>query len=150
MKKFLQAIFNQDQNPADGDSAKKKIQRATAALLIEVAISDQQFDESELVTLQRIIIQHCGLSPKQADALITEAKQAAKDSSSLYEFTQEINRHCSHEEKYILVEGLWRIAYADKVVDKYETHIIRRIADLIHISHADFIKAKQEARQAMN
>jgi uncharacterized tellurite resistance protein B-like protein len=41
-----------------------------------------------------------------------------------------------------LIENLWRIAFADGELHHYEEHVIRRIADLIHVSHMDFIAAK--------
>jgi uncharacterized tellurite resistance protein B-like protein len=41
---------------------------------------------------------------------------------------------------------MWKVAYADGSVDKYEAHIIRRISDLIHLPNSQFVRAKQEAR----
>ena len=46
------------------------------------------------------------------------------------------------ETKEHIVELLWQVAYADGAVDKYEAHLVRRIADLIHVSHRSFIAAK--------
>ena len=51
----------------------------------------------------------------------------------LYEFTQHINRQLDHEQKAHVVELLWQVAYADGDLDKYEEHLVRRIADLIHV-----------------
>ena len=34
------------------------------------------------------------------------------------------------------------IAFADGHLDKFEEHVVRKIADLIHISHNDFIQSK--------
>lgn len=34
------------------------------------------------------------------------------------------------------------MAQADATVHKYEEHLIRRIADLLHVSHREFIAAK--------
>jgi uncharacterized tellurite resistance protein B-like protein len=42
--------------------------------------------------------------------------------------------------------GLWRIAYASAGIDKYEEHIIRRIAELLYMPHSEFIRAKLIAR----
>jgi len=37
---------------------------------------------------------------------------------------------------------MWEIAYADNQLDKYEEYVIRKVADLIHVSHSEFIRAK--------
>ena len=64
----------------------------------------------------------------------------------MYQFTQRINRYCSHEEKFHLITGMWRIAFADGDLDKYEEYIIRKVSDLIHLGHGEFIRAKHAAR----
>ncbi|MGH1486686.1 MAG: TerB family tellurite resistance protein [Cellvibrionaceae bacterium] len=120
---------------------------ATAALLVEVATIDQNFDEQEWKELQQLLMVQCELNPADAEALANQGKDASSNSSSLYEFTQLINKHCDYSQKIILVEGLWKIAFADGSLDKYEEHIIRRIADLIHVSHRDFIQAKIKIRE---
>ena len=45
-----------------------------------------------------------------------------------------------------LLSRLWKLAFADGSLDKYEDHLIRKISDLIHISHSDFIRIKLECR----
>ena len=47
-----------------------------------------------------------------------------------------------------LVEQLWRIAYADGVIDKYEEAAIRKASELLYVAHADFIRAKLSAHAA--
>ena len=70
------------------------------------------------------------------------AKQKSDESTSLYEFTREINDKYEYDEKVKLIEDLWRIAYSDGQLDKYEDYVIRKIADLIYVTHSDFIKSK--------
>ena len=61
---------------------------------------------------------------------------------SLYEWTSRINDSCTYADKKRLMEHLWDVAFADQVVDKYEDYTIRKIAELLHVKHKDFIKAK--------
>ena len=68
------------------------------------------------------------------------------ESISLYDFTSEVNEKFSREKKCELVKLLWKVAYADGRVDKYEEHYIRKISDLLNLTHGDFIKAKIYAR----
>ena len=43
------------------------------------------------------------------------------------------------------MEQLWRVAWADGRIDRYEEQILRRVADLIHLRHGEFIQAKHAA-----
>jgi len=45
-----------------------------------------------------------------------------------------------------LLENLWRVAFADNEVDRYEEHMIRKVADLIYVNHSDFIRSKLKVR----
>ena len=38
-----------------------------------------------------------------------------------------------------------KILMADDEVDKYEEHLVRRIAELLYVSHRDYIRAKLSA-----
>jgi uncharacterized tellurite resistance protein B-like protein len=41
---------------------------------------------------------------------------------------------------------MWKVAYADGELDKHEENIIRRIADLLHIRHSEYIRCKLGAK----
>lgn len=126
------------------------LQLATAALLVEVATIDQHLDQTELEALKQLLSSRFELDSNEINTLVDDAKTASKESASLYQFTQLINKHCNDKEKYQLACELWTIAYADNDLDKYEEHIIRRIADLIHLRHSDFIRSKHQARDKAN
>ena len=83
----------------------------------------------------------------EVDELIAFAKENVKDSTSLYEFTRDINDSFSAEQRIQLIESMWKIAYADGNIDKYEEHIIRKVSNLIYVAHSDFIKAKISAKE---
>ena len=60
-----------------------------------------------------------------------------------------VNEHFSARDKYDLVYNLWRVAYADGSLDKHEEALIRHIAELIHLPHAGFVQARNQARAAL-
>ena len=91
-----------------------------------------------------------GLGPEETQALVEEAERHIDKSHDLYQFTSQINRTFSEAEKVGLLEALWRVADADLTVHKYEEHLIRRVADLLHVRHSDFIAAKLRATAATN
>ncbi len=123
------------------------IHLATAARLVEVAVSDSSFDDSERIQLKTLLHSQCQISMADIDTLISDAETATRAASSLFEFTHIINKHCEYQQKLSLVNNLWKVAYADGELDKYEEHIIRKIADLIHVSHRDFILEKIAVRE---
>ena len=53
----------------------------------------------------------------------------------------------SREKRYQLLVLLWKVAYADGRVDKYEEYYVRKISDLLYMDQAEFIRAKHEARK---
>ena len=67
----------------------------------------------------------------------------------LYEFTRLIHESFDDARKGRLVEELWRVAFADRVLEAQEEFLIRKIARLLHLPHAEFIAAKQRARRRM-
>ena len=85
------------------------------------------------------------LSADETRDLLARAEERADDATSLYEFTRFINDRLDHGQKAHIVELLWRVAYADGDLDKYEEHLVRRIADLIHVPHSVFIRMKHRA-----
>jgi uncharacterized tellurite resistance protein B-like protein len=145
LEQFFERLINQNDNET---LTRDDLQLASAALLVEVAVIDRQFDDSEYKQLQSLLISEYHLTEKEARQLIDQAREASANSGSLFEFTQKINQHGHYEQKLVLLEGMWIVAYADGNLDKYEEHIIRRIADLLHISHRDFIQVKIQVRDS--
>ena len=89
---------------------------------------------------------HFKLNEAEADELVELATKEYEASTDYFEFTRLINDHYNEQQKIELIENLWHIAYADNILDKYEEHVIRRIADLIYVSHKDFIASKLRAK----
>ena len=115
---------------------------AVAALLLEVARADQAVDAAERRSVIAAIARLCKLEGEDLDTLVATAAEAVDEAVSFYEFTATINARLSQAQKRELLETLWRVAQADGRVDHYEEYYIRKLADLLHLSHQDFIRAK--------
>lgn len=120
----------------------KTIQLAAAALLIEVSKSDFDLDEIELQTITDVLRDTFQLDPMTLDSLVTLAHEEVHRANSLYQFTRLINDHYSYAQKTQLLSSMWRIAFADGRLDKYEEHVVRKVAELIYVSHTDYIRLK--------
>ena len=125
----------------DAAGAARRLELAGAALLFEVLKADHDFDERELASIAEVMRARGG-EPEEIDELVELARRQSNESTSLYEFTSLINEHCDYREKCALVRNMWRIAWADAELSKYEDHLIRKVCELIYVSHSDFIRAK--------
>ena len=129
----------------DSDDSVSLRQLASAALLLEVSRADFDASESERLSVHQHLQQAVGLSEAAIVALTEEADKRVDESTSLYEFTRIINDECGPAERVALIEQMWRVAYADGELCRYEEHLIRRVAELIYVSHGDFIRTKHAA-----
>ena len=150
MLKSIQNIFKRKENESAVDSKKSEQELAYASLLIEVINSDNKFDDRERDKLLEILSNKLDIHKEELDNFTELAQKKSEDSTSLYEFTREINDQYEYEEKVSLITDLWGIAYSDGKLDKYEDYVIRKIADLIYVSHADFIKSKIKVKNAIS
>ena len=143
---FFEDVSKQDSQSSNSHS----IVLASLALLIEVAKSDHDIDTVELEEIVKLAIKTFGIAQEEHETLIAQAKEVASNSTSLYEYTSVINEHYSEKQKYQLIHAMWRVAFADGRLDRYEEHLIRKIADLIYVPHVQFIEAKHNASEMQN
>ena len=127
-------------------SSPDKLDQACAALLIEIAFADKIFDSAEKELLKESLLRSYSLEAEVVDGIIDDAENTVAESTSLYEYTRTVNDEFGYQDKLNLLENLWKVAYADNNLDKYEEHLIRKIADLIHVDHGDYINIKLKVR----
>ena len=80
----------------------------------------------------RLIERRFNLTPSEVRTLLATGEAAASESVELFCFTRIINEQLSSEERVELVEMLWEVAYADRVLDEYEDSLLRRVGGLIY------------------
>jgi len=140
----LKALFETPPDESEADRT-HRIRLAAAALLIETARADFSAEDIEQHTLQDLLCSVLELKAAEVDELVAAAEVEVDASTSLYEFTRVINDYYSAQQKLQLIEAMWAVAYADGDLDKYEEHLIRRVAELTYVSHSDYIRAKLTA-----
>ncbi|MBV9858676.1 MAG: TerB family tellurite resistance protein [Alphaproteobacteria bacterium] len=123
--------------------SRDELQLALSALLVEVAHSDDRFDEKERAVVARLLERRFSLPPAQARALLEAAERTADRSAELFHFTRIINERLSVEERIELIEMLWEVTYADGVLDKFEDALLRRIGGLIYVPDRERGLARQ-------
>jgi uncharacterized tellurite resistance protein B-like protein len=128
--------------------ARHSIELATAALLVEVVRSDAGIVPEEQQAVLRAVREKFGLSADESQALFDLAEEEVRTANDYYQFTSLINRHFDQPQKQHIIELMWRVAYADNSLAAHENHVLRRIAELLHVTHGDYIAAKMRARDA--
>lgn len=126
----------------DPERAQRALRLATAALLIEVTRADYHVDGAEQEVVASAVRELFGLSVQETDELIALAEEEAKLSVSLFQFTELVDKQFSAEQKIQIIEMMWRVSYADRRKDMHEEHLIRKVADLLHVSHSAFVRAR--------
>ncbi len=148
---MIQSLISLFSKPDAVDEAEQRHQLdlAAAALLIEMTRADYVVDAEEMQLLKEVLGNALELGETEITELLHLAGQRADKATSLYEFTRLINDHYSADEKLKLIECMWRVAYSDGDLDKYEERLIRQVSDLIHVPHKAFIGAKLSVSEAL-
>lgn len=106
---------------------------------------DYNADPHEEEKIRSLLKNKFELSAEELEELLTLATEKKHEAADYYQFTSLINSHFTQEQKISLIEIMWEVAYADQAVDKYEEHLIRKIAELLHVPHMHFIQARHRA-----
>ena len=145
----LKSLLGTEPSSATAHS-RDPLELASAALLLEVARADFATDEVELNAIRTLLIKHFSLSDDEVADLAAEATEHVDAATCLFEFTRLINDQASTDQKRALVTLMWQVALADDTLSHYEEHLIRKVCDLLYVSHNDFLVAKRTAQNAQH
>ena len=144
--KWLERLTQLGESTSEEGAKNDELGTTLAVLMLEVAKSDFEESEAEIHTITAWLeSQDLGLSSGDVTQLLGSARTEQAGSAGLFEYTRRACERMSMGERVQLVEQLWRIAYADGVVDKYEEAAIRKASELLYVPHSDFIRAKFSA-----
>tara|TARA_R110002050_G_scaffold230187_1_gene365738 strand:- start:1619 stop:2074 length:456 start_codon:yes stop_codon:yes gene_type:complete len=123
------------------------IEIACAVLLCEVMRADHVFTENEQDKLSAILTKQFNLTEQEVTTTLEQAFQLSENANDFYQFTSKLNQHYTLDDRINIVTLLWQVAYADGELVSIEEHIIRKIADLLHLRHSEYIATKIAAEQ---
>ena len=123
----------------------RALELACAALMFEVARADFAVEAIEQETVTALLKDQFNLSAEDVSTITEAAIKQADAATCLFEFTRTLNELASAEQKRDVLAMMWRVAMADDALSRYEEHVIRKIADLLYLPHADYIQAKLKA-----
>jgi uncharacterized tellurite resistance protein B-like protein len=128
---------------AHGDPADLDLRVATVALLLEIARHDDRYPSRELQTILHGVEREFGLSLKDAEALMGEAEQARRARGSVESFAEKLVRRYDREQRKRIAELVWKVVYADLVVERAEVAFATHVVELTGLT----AKECQEARE---
>ena len=107
-----------------------------------MAHSDGHYQAVEAKIVHDLLAQKFNLSAAAVTELIDYSHEHRQESLDLFQFAREINAHFSRAEKLEVMEGVWRVIYADGTLDKFEDALARQLATLLRLDHKDVIDRK--------
>lgn len=124
-----------------------RTQLAASVVLLEAAYADFDCTDEELDHVAQTLQTEFNVSQEYVEELLEVAHQERSQAIDLWQFTNQINQQFSMDEKKSVLEGVWRIIYADGILEKHEDHFVRKLTTLLRLSHKDMIDAKLKAKE---
>jgi uncharacterized tellurite resistance protein B-like protein len=137
-----------DKRSRNATDPQQALRLAVAALCVEMARADMQEKPEELERAKTMLAQRFSLDDQEAEALISAGRTQSDESVSLYRFTHLLNEHLDAAKKRTLLEMLWRVAYEDGSLDKYEDALMHKLAELLYVPSRDLMSTKNKVLTA--
>ena len=135
-------FFKKKTNRVESKKNNFEVELTASILAYEIARSDGDISESELSLLYDEIKKISSKVGKKEEKILEIIEEYSRNSVSFYEFINDINKDYSKEDKLSLIQFLYDVAYADKILEVSEERLIRRIASLIKIKDIEVLKIK--------
>ena len=122
------------------------LQTACCDLLMEVARLDSADAERKRNAVSQAMQEEFGMANEELAPMMASAGRPENRLTSYYRPVTLINEGYAPYQKAQFVERLWRVALADGEIDMYEEQLVRTLAGLLYVPHADFILAKHRVQ----
>lgn len=147
LKDFFDS-FTAPREARSGHDAQHAVRLAAAVLLVEVMRAEPTNMPAERMAVIAALRERFAFADDEMARLLELAQDEAEHANDYYRFTSVLNERFSQPQKIALVEAMWQVAYADAHLDAGENHVIRKLADLLHVTHGEYIGAKMRAKEA--
>ena len=119
---------------------------ATSVLFLELAYADFTVTDDEEKSIYTNLQNFFGLPQNEVEEIINIAKEKRNKSNDIWIFTNQIKSNFNRERKIKIVELLWQLVYSDGHMDKYEEALMRKISNLLGLTHGEMIQAKNKVK----
>jgi uncharacterized tellurite resistance protein B-like protein len=137
----MQPTEGATEDPEASEEERHRLHVAACALLLELAHADDTFTEGEREHVEVVVRRHLDVDEETAKGLLELAEMERKSAIDLYQFTSLIRENYDLGQKTLLAEIMWGVVLADGNIDKDESYLLRKIANLLdlkpgYLSHA--------------
>lgn len=150
LTRLIQNAFTPTESPRTTGDHDSLVRKATAGLLVEIALADESISEVEERTMLSHLRTEFGISESEARELIEVTREMRRQSIDHWALTRELRTLLPLPKKIEVVKAMWRIVFSDGVLHAYETHLVRKLADLLGLEHHTMIEAKLEVRAELD
>ena len=145
--KIMFSFFKKDKKEVDKKEAVFEEELTATVLAYEIARSDGDISDNELSVLMEEIEKIAVKVGKEKSEILKIVENYSRDSSSFFEFIEDINKNYDKDKKLSLLKFMWKTAYADGRLDVDEERLVRRVADLIKIKDIEVLKLKDISKK---
>lgn len=144
LRRHWQRLMRTDLSDTESGDDGQRLQRAAAALIMEVCRADFELHEVELDSVRASLIELFELDADTADGLLEIAREKSDELVSLHPMAREVNAAFDADQKAEIMRALWRAAWSNRDLHKRQEAVIRQLADLLYVPHSTFIRTKHE------
>ena len=146
----LRRIFGADSEKGE-PSAKPEaeLRMATCALLVETAMADEHLSPEEFQKIVQVLKGRFDLTDAGVRDLIEAAREEHRKSTDVWSFANQVNQALTREQKFEVMEMIWKVVYADGTMDKFEDYMTKKLHRLLRIDHATFIALKLKVKSEL-
>ncbi len=134
----------------DAPVSESDARAAIAAILVEAAHADGDYDAAERDRITRILAKRFDLDPAGAEALRREGEAAQAEAVDLVRFTRAVKDAVPHIDRVGVLEAVWEVIYADGERDHHENALVRKLCGLLHVADQDAGMARQRVAARMD
>jgi uncharacterized tellurite resistance protein B-like protein len=142
LSRLKKALFK-DPSLATASRSQADLHLAAAALLVEAAVLDGHFDDTERATVTDLLKTRFELSESEVVELIVDAEATVANANELFSLTRTVKNEFDPDERVGMIEMLWEVAYADGELHDYESNLVRRLTGLLHVSDRESGEARK-------
>jgi len=143
---MLEKIRNWLQPPRP-ETGSPSTELAAAVLLLDIAVADDSIDADEVAGIRDLLRAEFALELSGLDRLIDEATQLLHAAVDMYEYARVLCQQLPVAQRARLVAGMWQIAMSDNNLHRHEEAQLRKLSDLLGLSHSEFIQAKHQVAE---
>ena len=142
----VRSFFHARLAPTGEEHHPDRLAIAVCALLLEVAHADGLGPE-ESERIQRAVREELSVPEEDVREVLRLAEEQRRESVDLYQFTHLVAEHLTLEQRRRLVKTIWEVVYADGSLSMVESHLARRVAELIGFQHPEVQEIKEQVAE---